>query len=314
MHIKGCVWMAKRYFEAKRQELKIKYDLDIVDDILLGKKDRLLAYADVSNIHDIELRLIHNSFELIGLEQKPSYQLKSILEMMDFDNRYADVSGKETYKQYVYNEVYNFKSEVDLSFPIMTQTGRRWIRYSSFPIEKHKHIIAMFISDITPLLNQEEALYDKVHRDPLTQLFNKYNFDYHYGKRYLLEDIHVLYMDLDDFKQINDLYGHHIGNQYLVAFSEILKSYESELNHFYRLGGDEFVGLFFEKPERVKQIAQEIIDQTCALTIGNIKERVTISIGIIKGTSRIDLARKADDILYKVKSKGKNHYLYEVES
>lgn len=306
--------MAKRYFEDKRIELKNKYDLDIVDDILLGKKDRLLAYADISDINHVELRVIHNSFELIGLEAKPSYQLKEILELMDYDNRYADVTGREAYKQFVYGEVYNFKHEVDLSFPITTKTGRRWVRYSSYPIEKHEHIVAMFLSDITPLLNHEEELYDKVHRDPLTHLFNKYTFDFHYGKRYLLEDIHVLYMDLDDFKQMNDLYGHHIGNHYLVLFAEILKSYETELNHFYRLGGDEFVGLFFDKPDRIKQMAQEIIDRTSVLSVDHIKERVTISIGIIKGTSRIDLARKADDILYKVKSKGKNHYLYEVES
>ena len=137
--------------------------------------------------------------------------------------------------------------------------------------------------------------------------------DFHYGKRYLWKDFHVVYLDLDNFKVVNDTYGHRTGNEYLIMFSNVLKKYTSEYNHFYRIGGDEFVGLFFETEAFMKDLAKKLLMETHEIRLENISMKVTVSIGIVKATQSDDVIRKADDLLYRVKASGKNNYMYENE-
>ena len=100
---------------------------------------------------------------------------------------------------------------------------------------------------------------------------------------------------------------------FLILFSQILKELESEYNRFYRLGGDEFVGLFFEDEKTVKHIAESIISKTKKIHSDKFHKTASVSIGIVKAVQAEDLIRKADEVLYKVKNAGKNHYLYEIE-
>lgn len=130
----------------------------------------------------------------------------------------------------------------------------------------------------------------------------------------MMPDFHVMYLDLDDFKPINDRHGHALGNEYLMAFANILKSYQQGYNQFYRMGGDEFVGLFWGSDEDIKTIAKSIIHETQMIKFPPDERGITVSIGIMKATKRHDVIRKADKILYDVKNKGKNRFEYVVEA
>jgi diguanylate cyclase len=305
--------MHNKYLEQATQRLKDVYQVDLIKDILLGKKDRVLLFADVSNSSDVKLEVISNTLTLIGLPDVPSISLNHILEQVDYDNRYAEIAGNEGYKSYIYEAFFKSQFDIDVTIPIKTTFGKTWVRFNMYPIDQHPNLLTTYITNVTELLVKEEALYEKIHKDALTGLFNKYTFDYHYGKRYQWPNAHVMYLDLDDFKKINDTLGHPIGNWFLVEFAHLLKSLETASSKFYRIGGDEFIGLIFEKPEKVIQIADEIIHQTALIRKEQHHPKLTVSIGIVASIFGEDLARKADDILYKVKKSGKNHYLYEKE-
>lgn len=293
------------------KQLKKDYEIDLVEDILLGKNDRVLFYADTKDKSHIELIKIHGNLENIGFNDGDIIELNDLFHHMDIKNKYAEVSGVTEYQDYIKEFLFVFDRESDVTLPVIINHKRIWIRVITTPVKNH--IMTYQLSNVSQLLDKEEALYEKTHRDSLTMLFNKYTLDFHYGKRHHWDNFHVLYLDLDNFKLINDTYGHHAGNQYLIAFSDILKKFSSEYNRFYRIGGDEFVGLFFEKDAFIKQMAEKILHETQNIHIEHIEARVTVSIGIVKATKSEDIIRKADDLLYRVKSNGKNSFIYEIE-
>ena len=306
--------MSNRYFNKATEDLKKQYDIDIIFDVLLGRKDRVFLYADTSNVEHIEMKVISGTLENIGLPNSDSFMLNDLVNSIDLTNKYAEISGKGKYLDYVYAELFDFKNEVDVTFPVIIKNHRKWLRFNIFQIEKNKKISAFFISDVSELLEREEAIYEMTHKDSLTQLFNKYSLDFHYGLRYQTPNFHAIYLDLDNFKMMNDTYGHLSGNEFLKRFADILKTHETEISKFYRIGGDEFVGLFFENEKKIKEIAEDVLKQTRKIKIPNCDRDVTVSIGIIKATKREDVIRKADDLLYKVKASGKDNYLYEIET
>ncbi len=306
--------MSNRYFNQATEELKTKYDIDIIFDVLLGRKDRVFLYADTSNIEQIEMRVISGTLENLGLPNQQSFMLSNLLNSIDLTNKYAEIAGRDKYLEYVHHEIFNFSNEVDVTFPAIIQGTRKWLRFNIFPVERNKSISAFFMSNVTELLEKEEELYEKAHKDSLTSLFNKYTLDFHYGKRYQIPNFHAIYLDLDNFKLMNDTFGHANGNEFLKSFAVILKSYETEINKFYRIGGDEFVGLFFDSETKIREIAENVLDKTRQIHIPHCDRNVTVSIGIIQATKREDVIRKADDVLYKVKASGKNNYIYEIET
>jgi diguanylate cyclase (GGDEF)-like protein len=307
------VIVLKNFLYAK-EVLKNEYQLDIIEDLLLSKKCRVIGYLDKSELTNQTIRLIAGDFAIFGLSTSDSLPLSTLMDHFDYDNKYAEVAGKKEYQDYVLSQLSLDDPETDVTLPILVQGKKTWIRFNSYSIEKNPAIQFVSMVNLSSVMNQEEALYEKTHKDSLTGLFNRYTFDYHYGLRYHWPDFHALYLDLDDFKQINDRYSHATGNEFLCEFAEILKSYEDEYNHFYRLGGDEFVGMFFKPKESVTSMAEEIIKRTQAIHLPHLAYRVSVSIGIVKAMEADRLIQKADQVLYDVKSHGKNHYRYCIES
>lgn len=304
----------EKYFKQAQENLKTKYNVDVIQDILLGIKDTIVLYADIKDKNDVTLNVISNTLSLVNLPDQPSIKMSEIIDLIDYNNRYAEVSGHGSYKTYVTTEINNFDLTMNITFPIKTNNQRTWIHFGGFKVEKNNDIYVLFVTNLTELMEKEEAIYEKTHKDPLTSLFNKYTFDFHYGRRYQKDNVHVLYFDLDDFKEINDKNSHIVGNKVLVQFANILKQYDTEYNRFYRLGGDEFVGMVFEDTEKVLKIADEILEKTKEIKVPNISKPLTVSGGIIKGTIKEDLVRKADDLLYQAKNNGKNQIIFEVET
>lgn len=305
--------MRNKYFELASKELKDLYHIDVIDDVLLGRKDRVMLYGDVSKGSAVELHVISGSLSLIGFDDRPTITLNKILAHFEYKNKYAEVAGKKEYYDYVYAEIGHFDREGDVTFPISVGGKRLWLRLMISPVEVSPYMCIFTFVNVTELLDKEELIYEKTNKDALTSLFNKYTFDYHYGLRYQFPNLHVLYMDLDDFKIINDDNGHLVGNVVLQRFADILKSFEQGYDAFYRLGGDEFVGLIFGSSDYVKNVAEKIIAETQRITIPDAAKNVSVSIGIIKSTRGDDLIRRADELLYKVKKTGKNNYLFDVE-
>ncbi len=129
--------------------------------------------------------------------------------------------------------------------------------------------------------------------------------------------IAVMFLDLDDFKPINDTYGHTAGDIALVVVSQRLKRALRASDTVARVGGDEFVAVAsdIDDPQLAATIAGKLV-AACRRPIevqGNVC-RVGVSIGIAlfpnDGVAAADLLRNADEALYRVKRGGKNGFVF----
>ncbi|WP_166785570.1 putative bifunctional diguanylate cyclase/phosphodiesterase [Cryobacterium cryoconiti] len=150
--------------------------------------------------------------------------------------------------------------------------------------------------------------------DSLTGLDNRASFtaklssgiDLHTG----LDGLHVLFLDLDDFKDVNDVLGHRAGDAVLVEVAARLSACTRPLDVCARLGGDEFaVVLHGSTVAAATDVAQRVVDAlTVPMVIGGRIARVGASVGIATATPGIDideLVHQADVAMYAAKANGK---------
>ncbi len=124
----------------------------------------------------------------------------------------------------------------------------------------------------------------------------------------------LLFLDLDGFKQVNDVHGHEAGNQLLAELARRMKSCLREIDTVARIGGDEFAALVVDLPERaaVLPLVQRLLE-TLALPVrqGAQSMQVSASIGVAfhqRDASLDDLMQQADAAMYQAKRSGKNRY------
>ncbi len=180
-------------------------------------------------------------------------------------------------------------------------------------IEGRPYVLVNFY-DITPQKELEKKLYQAAITDPLTKLYNRRFADEILKqeklsyKRYKTPFC-ILLIDLDNFKVINDVYGHDVGDKVLVAVANLLKRSVRESDVVARWGGEEFLIILrrIELEDAIK-VAEKVRNAICQLSIPPV-EGITASIGVscYSGEGDVyDLIRKADLALYQAKAQGKN--------
>ncbi|ROP62095.1 diguanylate cyclase (GGDEF)-like protein [Enterobacter sp. BIGb0383] len=122
----------------------------------------------------------------------------------------------------------------------------------------------------------------------------------------------LMFIDMDNFKEVNDRFGHKVGDTLLVTVSQILQATSRENDTPARLGGDEFVILLPQTTsDEAKAIAIRIMDAAAAMILLPDRAMIcTLSIGIARATPDMiradDWLKAADDALYHAKREGKN--------
>lgn len=164
------------------------------------------------------------------------------------------------------------------------------------------------------------------HHDTLTNLPNRF-----YGEELFLQSLAtsqqkqqslaLLFIDLDNFKPVNDAMGHAAGDNLLEQLTQRLSSSLQPEQHLIRFGGDEFLVLapFSRDPGHLDLLADALIQQ-CASVFEILQTQVVVSasLGIAiapkHGTEFKQLCRKADIAMYQAKEDGRNTYHYYDES
>lgn len=164
------------------------------------------------------------------------------------------------------------------------------------------------------------ALEEAAYKDPVTGMPNRRLFDDKLASsvdatRRRSDTFAVLYIDLDDFKRINDSHGHHVGDAVLTAVGLRLRICVRETDVVARLGGDEFGVILtsLEGSEYAEEVAERILASLGQpLIAADRRFEVRASIGISKfpddGADATALERKADAAMYRAKEKGKSTF------
>lgn len=169
----------------------------------------------------------------------------------------------------------------------------------------------------TERYRREEQIARLAARDPLTALFNRRALEVRAPR--LLREVRaeqpgaLLLIDIDNFKLVNDHYGHTAGDRLLVALSEMIRAESPEGGLAARLGGDEFVILLSNAPsEQIVRLGDTLRDQFQRIAIQNCPtaEPVTLSIGATlfnkPPASLAALIEQGDAALYESKRGGRN--------
>ena len=179
-------------------------------------------------------------------------------------------------------------------------------------------ILSYRIKSLEKIKAQQTELNRLVDTDPMTGLYNRRYFDRKSEELIAAmasnqQELTLLIADLDHFKNINDTYGHDVGDKVIIAFANILTSEQGLADIACRYGGEEFVLLLNCNLLDAKQVAERIRQkaQETYITIDEVQTvQFTVSIGVHSvahaSTTVKETLTIADKALYKAKSNGRN--------
>ncbi|WP_312516320.1 GGDEF domain-containing protein [Anaerospora sp.] len=169
------------------------------------------------------------------------------------------------------------------------------------------------------LKNMNMQLHKLARLDGLTQLSNRMALEQFLGEafdkaRAQANHLSILMIDIDHFKKVNDLYGHHAGDQVLIQISKVLKKQFRATDMLARYGGEEFMAVQPEtRIDQAIKIGNRVLEAVRNTNVQlDAKQRLTVTLSV--GISSIapadrsfeDIVKRSDAALYEAKNSGRN--------
>jgi diguanylate cyclase (GGDEF)-like protein/PAS domain S-box-containing protein len=212
------------------------------------------------------------------------------------------------------------------SLPV--ETGLRHLDGSITPVElilrpiifagRPHHVVA--VRDLQARKEAEQHIHYLAHHDALTSLPNRSHFNARLDQELVAltkgDSLAVLCLDLDRFKEVNDLFGHAAGDTVLQTVASRVTAVLDERQMMARLGGDEFAVLMpgVANPAAASRLAETILEALRTTTDTPETNSISTSIGIAlypdDATDRQSLLTHADTALYRAKTEGRNTYRF----
>ena len=315
-------------------ELSISRKSNIYDD---GPRFIVLS-RDITKRIEIEKEMKEAQYRFIALHEASSgsiaiHEKGVILECNNslcklFDYTYEELIGMNGLNliskkslSYVLDKINNAYEEPYEAFACKKDGKEFPIRIeSSEIIYKGKNTRVTEFNDITKEKRMQEELKRLAHYDSLTNLPNRALFADRLQQALIHSKRHntyvsVVYIDIDGFKEINDTYGHEVGDKLLIGISRNMKSALREEDTIARFGGDEFVATIVDlkKQEDCYNTLKRLLQAASRIVIiDGIKLQVSASVGVsmypLDSENKDMLLRYADLAMYKAKQNGKNRY------
>lgn len=234
---------------------------------------------------------------------------------------YEDFWASLIKQGYWYGEIWNRRKSGEVYASMQTISAVRDAQGNT------QHYVALF-SDITALKERQEYLEYIANYDVLTHLPNRVLLADRLRQAMIQAQRHkqllaVAFLDFDGFKDINDHYGHEVGDQLLIALSARMKQALREGDTLARIGGDEFVAVLVDLVDIeacVPMLTRLLAAAAEAVQLGDITLRISASLGVTFYPQAEDLdadqlQRQADQAMYKAKQAGKNrYYIFDAEA
>jgi diguanylate cyclase (GGDEF)-like protein/PAS domain S-box-containing protein len=293
-------------------ELKLSDEkLKLASSVFTHAREGIIITDPVGNIIDVNNAFTaitgYSSQDVLG---KSTRMLKSGRHSPAF---YAELWKTLVEKDHWRGEILNRRKNGEI-YPELLSINR--VRDDEGVVTRH---VAIF-SDISHIKDHQKKLEAMAHFDPLTHLPNRTLLRERLSnaKRQCLRSkqwLAVLFIDLDEFKAVNDTYGHDIGDELLTALSHRMRGTLRENDTLARIGGDEFVAVLtgLKNKDNCKSTLERLLQATSdTVTVGKITLQVSASIGVTfypQDNSDSDLLmRHADQAMYEAKKAGKNCY------
>lgn len=211
-----------------------------------------------------------------------------------------------------YSASYQFHDRL-IQIPLLLLANYYLLQKFAMAYEEEKEKLNHYSSE---LKKANDKLKYLASRDTLTKLYNRRAFDQEIKSIFINQShrgkaISLILFDIDDFKSINDNYGHDIGDQVIIRLAELLKLDMPANSFISRWGGDEFAIIYSADLVKAEFYIKNLIYRIKILQSDELPF-ITISAGIteLKSTDNIkSLFKRADNILYEAKESGKNNYI-----
>ncbi len=213
-------------------------------------------------------------------------------------------------------------------FPITNRKGRLcWLECHAAPVcDLGQQVTAILkvIHDVTEKKQSDELIWKQANFDLLTGLPNRYMFNDRLTQEIRNaqrenRSIAVFFIDLDQFKEVNDTLGHHLGDLLLVEVAKRISAHLRVSDTVARLGGDEFTVIIphLQNQDQVETLAQSLLNRLSEpFSIEGIEHQIYISasLGITlypaDATEVEQLLKNADQALYEAKNLGRNRFCH----
>jgi diguanylate cyclase (GGDEF)-like protein/PAS domain S-box-containing protein len=236
------------------------------------------------------------------------------------DKFFVDKKQWDYLAQKLLNEKTIHRHEVQLS----SKDGLIWTEFSALLVTTKwsQNCFEVIVSDISDRKQKEYELYKKATEDNLTQIPNRAlcldRLEQIIKKaRRTGESFTLFFLDLDGFKETNDIYGHQAGDEILVRTTRRILGQIRDSDTLARFGGDEFCLILnsLQNPYDAEKLAKNIIKKiNQPFHLKGFRIKVGISIGIFiydqSDLTPLVLIQKADHALYKAKYLGGNTYVF----
>lgn len=257
--------------------------------------DGELVDFEITDVNDSGAQLVYGGGrELVGQRLRRDLPIRIGASLFE---RYADVLTMRT----------PLVEETRVSRRLMSAS---WLLHQAVPTSDG---LAVTVHDISMHKREERRLRRASLTDDLTGLYNRRGFlalaeqQLRVARRHG-KDAVVMYADMDDFKQINDTYGHAVGDRALVAVGRLLADTVRDCDVVARLGGDEFTVLALDADGAGARAIQRRVDERLAVL--NASEAFPTTISLTVGFTRVrptdtagisELLARADQLLYQRK-------------
>lgn len=307
------------------QYVSIRSDITVrkrmVEEVLKSEAKYRIIAENTSDIisminADGDFLYLSPSHKTLWEHDIPDEQIQNLLEWIAEDDR--EIMG--------YAIGYTFSTGKGFMAECRIKTSREtpiWTETKINPIFDEAGNVSSLIlvtRDITDRKQSEERIHHLAYHDPLTDLPNRRMYvqqltkEIMQGKRFQ-SNMAVLFLDMDKFKDINDSYGHDVGDMLLVEAARRLQTCVQSGDIVARLGGDEFTILLSQlndvkQAESVAEMIQNQLQKPFDLNGHVITLSCSIGIALFPqdGDTAEDLLKRADTALYSVKSVGRNGY------
>ncbi len=220
-----------------------------------------------------------------------------------------DVVWKIADRQQAEDRMHQFATQLEARVEQRTHEFER----ANAELEAANQEIAAANEELQRLLGEQARLQSelayRVLHDPLTGLANRTMFQERLDHAFRVSErgVAVLWIDLDHFKEVNDIFGHEVGDEMLIAVADRLRDVVRETDDIARMGGDEFAVVL---PNVVESEAQVVADRVLAALTDRdaFRLQVGVSVGVgwqrnATGDGRV-LIRRADQAMYRAKAAG----------